>query len=33
VIEIERFVVALKAAGKSFEYKVCKDAPGGRNGR
>jgi dipeptidyl aminopeptidase/acylaminoacyl peptidase len=29
VIEIERFVAALKAAGKKFEYKIYKNAPGG----
>lgn len=29
VIEIERLVDALKAAGKKFEYKIYKDAPGG----
>jgi dipeptidyl aminopeptidase/acylaminoacyl peptidase len=29
VIEAERFIAALKAAGKKFEYKIYKDAPGG----
>jgi dienelactone hydrolase len=29
VIEIERFVATLKAAGKKFEYKIYEDAPGG----
>jgi dipeptidyl aminopeptidase/acylaminoacyl peptidase len=29
VIEIERFVTALKAAGKKFEYKIYENAPGG----
>ena len=29
VIEIERFVAALKAAGKKFEYKIYDNAPGG----
>ena len=29
VIEVERFVTALKAAGKKFEYKIYEDAPGG----
>ena len=29
VIEIERFVAALKAAGKKFEYKIYENAPGG----
>jgi dipeptidyl aminopeptidase/acylaminoacyl peptidase len=29
VIEIERFVTALKAAGKKFEYKIYDNAPGG----
>jgi dipeptidyl aminopeptidase/acylaminoacyl peptidase len=29
VIEIQRFVAALKAAGKKFEYKIYDNAPGG----
>jgi dipeptidyl aminopeptidase/acylaminoacyl peptidase len=29
VIEVQRFVDALKAAGKKFEYKIYEDAPGG----
>jgi dipeptidyl aminopeptidase/acylaminoacyl peptidase len=29
VIEVQRFVAALKAAGKKFEYKIYDDAPGG----
>ena len=29
VIEIQRFVTALKAAGKKFEYKIYENAPGG----
>jgi dipeptidyl aminopeptidase/acylaminoacyl peptidase len=29
VIEIQRFVAALKAAGKKFQYKIYEDAPGG----
>ena len=29
VIEIERFVAALKAAGKKFQYKIYENAPGG----
>jgi dipeptidyl aminopeptidase/acylaminoacyl peptidase len=29
VIEIERFVAALKAAGKKFQYRIYEDAPGG----
>ena len=29
VIEIERFVAALKAANKKFEYKIYENAPGG----
>lgn len=29
VIEVQRFVTALKAAGKKFEYKIYEDAPGG----
>jgi dipeptidyl aminopeptidase/acylaminoacyl peptidase len=29
VLEVEHLITALKAAGKSFEYKVYKDAPGG----
>jgi dipeptidyl aminopeptidase/acylaminoacyl peptidase len=29
VIEIERFVSALKAAGKKFDYKIYENAPGG----
>lgn len=29
VLEVEHLIKALKAAGKKFEYKVYKDAPGG----
>jgi dipeptidyl aminopeptidase/acylaminoacyl peptidase len=29
VIEVQRFVAALKAAGKKFEFKIYEDAPGG----
>jgi dipeptidyl aminopeptidase/acylaminoacyl peptidase len=29
VIEIQRFVAALKAAGKKFEFKIYENAPGG----
>ncbi len=29
VIEVQRFVAALKAAGKNFEYKIYDNAPGG----
>ena len=29
IIEAERFIAALKAAGKKFESKIYKDAPGG----
>jgi len=29
VIEVERFVQALKASGKKFEYKIYENAPGG----
>ncbi len=29
VIEVQRFVAALKAAGKTFEYKIYDNAPGG----
>lgn len=29
IIEIERFVDALKAAGKKFQYKIYESAPGG----
>jgi hypothetical protein len=29
VIEVQRFVAALKAAGKKFEYKIFDNAPGG----
>jgi dipeptidyl aminopeptidase/acylaminoacyl peptidase len=29
VIEVQRFVSALKAAGKKFEYRIYEDAPGG----
>jgi dipeptidyl aminopeptidase/acylaminoacyl peptidase len=29
VIEIQRFVAALKAAGKKFDYKIWENAPGG----
>jgi dipeptidyl aminopeptidase/acylaminoacyl peptidase len=29
VLEVENFIKALKAAGKTFEYKIYQDAPGG----
>ncbi len=29
VLEVERLIVALKAAGKEFEHKIYQDAPGG----
>lgn len=29
VLEVERLIAALKAAGKTFEYKIYQDAPGG----
>ena len=29
VLEVENMIKALKAAGKAFEYKIYKDAPGG----
>ena len=29
VIEVQRFITALKAAGKKFEYKIYENAPGG----
>ena len=29
VIEVQRFVAALQAAGKKFDYKIYQDAPGG----
>lgn len=29
VLEVERLIAALKAAGKSFEHKIYQDAPGG----
>jgi dipeptidyl aminopeptidase/acylaminoacyl peptidase len=31
VMEVEHLIQALKAAGKKFEYKVYKDAPGGHS--
>jgi dipeptidyl aminopeptidase/acylaminoacyl peptidase len=31
VMEVEHLIQALKAAGKNFEYKVYKDAPGGHS--
>ena len=31
VIEVEHLIQALKAAGKTFEYKVYQDAPGGHS--
>ncbi len=31
VVEVEHLVQALKAAGKDFQYKVYKDAPGGHS--
>jgi dipeptidyl aminopeptidase/acylaminoacyl peptidase len=31
VIEVEHLIQALKAAGKTFEYKIYKDAPGGHS--
>ncbi len=29
VLEVEHLIDSLKAAGKEFEYKIYKDAPGG----
>jgi dipeptidyl aminopeptidase/acylaminoacyl peptidase len=29
VMEVEHLIAALKAAGKTFEHKIYKDAPGG----
>ena len=29
VLEVEHLIKSLKAAGKKFEYKIYKDAPGG----
>lgn len=29
VLEVQRLIAALKAAGKKFEYKIYEDAPGG----
>ncbi len=29
ILEVERLIAALKAAGKTFEYKIYQDAPGG----
>ncbi len=29
ILEVQRLIAALKAAGKQFEYKIYKDAPGG----
>jgi dipeptidyl aminopeptidase/acylaminoacyl peptidase len=31
VIEVERLIAALKAAGKKFEYEIYQDAPGGHS--
>jgi dipeptidyl aminopeptidase/acylaminoacyl peptidase len=31
VLEVERLIAALKAAGKQFEYKIYQDAPGGHS--
>ena len=31
VLEVEHLIQALKAAGKTFEYKIYKDAPGGHS--
>jgi len=31
VLEVERLVQALKAAGRTFEYEIFKDAPGGHS--
>jgi len=31
VIEVEHLIAQLKAAGKSFQYKIYKDAPGGHS--
>lgn len=31
VVEVEQLIVHLKAAGKSFEHKIYKDAPGGHS--
>jgi dienelactone hydrolase len=31
VIEVEKLIMALKAAGKTFEYEIFQDAPGGHS--
>jgi dipeptidyl aminopeptidase/acylaminoacyl peptidase len=31
VVEVEHLIQALKAAGKDFQYKIYKDAPGGHS--
>ena len=31
VLEVEHLIQALKAAGKTFEYKIWEDAPGGHS--
>jgi dipeptidyl aminopeptidase/acylaminoacyl peptidase len=31
MIEVENLIAQLKAAGKEFEYKIYKDAPGGHS--
>jgi dipeptidyl aminopeptidase/acylaminoacyl peptidase len=31
VVEVEQLIMALKAAGKKFEYKIYQDAPGGHS--
>lgn len=31
VVEVEQLIVHLKAAGKSFDYKIYEDAPGGHS--
>ncbi len=31
VLEVQRLIAALKAAGKKFEYKIYQDAPGGHS--
>jgi len=31
VVEVEQLITHLKAAGKTFEHKIYKDAPGGHS--
>ena len=30
MLEVKRMIMALKAEGKKFEYKIYEDAPGGQ---